>query len=157
MFFSYHNNVHRELNYDATLHKSWNGALDFSHKGLVSDCHQMHFINLKVNVTIPRLLMLLLARFLDLKLEDKAHNEGRSIVIKQSYPNNHTNKYIKWIDIGTSRTNTRNKVRPFTKDNFGFTLHSISIPIFLFRVFLIELLHLVFGSCYLKFWWFDKT
>ncbi|KAH0678998.1 hypothetical protein KY284_020083 [Solanum tuberosum] len=110
--FSYHSHVQREVNYAATLNKAWNEALEFSHKGLAGACHQMHFIHLEVNVTTPRLPMLLLARFLDLNLEDKVLIEDGSIVMNQPQPNNNTNKYITRIDIRTSRPNTNNMARP---------------------------------------------
>lgn len=100
------------MNYAATLNKAWYEALDFAHKGLVGVCHHMHFIYLEVNVTTPRLPMLLLARILDLNLEDKVLTEGGSIVMNQPQPNNDTNKYITRIGIGTSRSNTSNKAKP---------------------------------------------
>ncbi|WMV19882.1 hypothetical protein MTR67_013267 [Solanum verrucosum] len=81
--FSYHNHVQCEVNYAATLNKACYEALDFAHKELVGVCHQMHFIYLEVNVTTPRLPMLLLARILDLNLEDKVLIEGGSIVMNQ--------------------------------------------------------------------------
>ncbi|KAH0632972.1 hypothetical protein KY290_036359 [Solanum tuberosum] len=94
------------------LTQSWYEALDFSHKGLASACRQMHFVQLKVNVTAPILPMLLLARSFDLNLKDKVLIEDESIVMNQPQPNKDTNKDITQIHIRQSRPNKSNKVRP---------------------------------------------
>ncbi|KAH0665575.1 hypothetical protein KY290_027799 [Solanum tuberosum] len=69
--FSCHNHVQQAVNYVDTIYKAWYEALDFSRKGLAGACRQMYFVQLKVNVTAPRLPMLSLARSFDLNLEDK--------------------------------------------------------------------------------------
>ncbi|KAH0732239.1 hypothetical protein KY289_003427 [Solanum tuberosum] len=84
--FSCHNHVQQAVNCVDTIYKAWYEALDFSHKGLAGVCHQMHFVHLKVNVTAPRLPMFLLARSLDLNLEDKVLIEDGSIVMNQPQP-----------------------------------------------------------------------
>lgn len=69
--FSYHSHVQSAVNYAAILNNAWYEALDFAHKGVFGVCHQMHFIHLEMNVTTTRLAVMLLARILDLNLEDK--------------------------------------------------------------------------------------
>lgn len=91
--FSYNSHVQSAVNYAATLNKAWYESLGFAHKGLFGVCHQMHFIHLEMNVTTPRLAVLLLARILELNLEDKVLIEGNGIVMNHPYPNNYTNKY----------------------------------------------------------------
>ncbi|KAG5615764.1 hypothetical protein H5410_015588, partial [Solanum commersonii] len=47
--FSCHTHVQQTVNYVDIIYKAWYEALDFSQNGLAGACHQMHFIQFKVN------------------------------------------------------------------------------------------------------------
>ncbi|XP_060181667.1 uncharacterized protein LOC132611265 [Lycium barbarum] len=84
--FYYHSHAQREVNYVGAMDRAWYDALDFAHGEIAGACHQVHFAHLEVNVTTPRLSMPLLARFLDLNLEDKVLIRDRSIVMNHPQP-----------------------------------------------------------------------